>query len=112
LSAIDRIEALVVKEIEAEETVRKLFRGKRRVATTSERNARTLATLTQTLHALQRLRVGSLPEQETLTDDDMPYDIDEFRRDLARRIDAFVASRTDAGDAGGDSGPKPVDAAG
>ena len=112
LSAIDRIEALVAKEIEAEETVRKLFRGKRRVATTSERNARTLATLTQTLHALQRLRAGSLPEQETLTDDDTPHDIDEFRRDLARRIDAFVASRTDAGDADGNSGVTPVDAAG
>lgn len=112
LSAIDRIEALVVKEIEAEETVRKLFRGKRRVATTSERNARTLATLTQTLHALQRLRAGSLPEQETLTDDDTPHDIDEFRRDLARRIDAFVASRTDAGDADENSGVTPVGAAG
>ena len=58
-SAIDRIEALVVKEIEAEETVRKLFRGKRRVATTSERNARTLAIQTETLHALHRLRRGA-----------------------------------------------------
>ena len=95
LSAIDRIEALVVKEIEAEETVRKLFRGKRRVATTSERNARTLATLTQTLQALKRLRAGSLPGTGPSTDDDMPQDIDEFRHDLARRIDAFVASRTD-----------------
>jgi hypothetical protein len=28
--------------------------------------------------------------------DDMSRDIDEFRRDLARRIDAFVASRADA----------------
>ena len=78
----------------------------------SERSARTLAILTQTLHALQRLRAGSLPEQETPHDDDMPRDIDEFRRDLARRIDAFVASRTDAADADGNSGLKPVDEAG
>ncbi len=32
-------------------------------------------------------------------DYDMPADIDEFRNELARRIDAFVASRTDEGDA-------------
>jgi hypothetical protein len=98
-SAIDRLERLVLKEIEAQETVRKSFRGKRRVATTSERNARTLATLTQTLHALQRLRAGIPPEHESFKDDDdMPHDIDEFRRALARRIETFVASRTDAGD--------------
>jgi hypothetical protein len=115
-SPIDRLEALVVKEIEAEEAARAQLVGKRRVVGAAERSARTLATLTQTLHALQRLRAGNAPEHETLTDDDMPddlpRDIDEFRRDLARRIDAFVASRTDAGDADGDSGVTPVDAAG
>ena len=109
LSAIDRIEQLVLKEIEAEETARAELGGKQRAATAGERCARTLATLTQTLHALQRLRAGALPEQETLYDDDMPSDIDEFRRDLARRIDAFVASRTDAADAEGNSGAAPVD---
>ena len=109
LNAIDRIEQLVLKEIEAEEAARAELGGKQRAATASERCARTLATLTQTLHALQRLRAGALPEQETLYDDDMPSDIDEFRRDLARRIDAFVASRTDAADAEGNSGAAPVD---
>ena len=111
-SAIDRIEALVVKEIEAEEAARAQLIGKRRMVGGAERSARTLATLTQTLHALQRLRAGSPPEQESLYDDDMPRDIDEFRRDLARRIDAFVASRTDAADADGDCALKPVDEAG
>ena len=111
-SAIDRIEALVVKEIEAEEAARAQLIGKRRVVGAAERSARTLATLTQTLHILQRLRAGHPPEPETLDDDDMPRDIDEFRRDLARRIDAFVASRTDACPPDGDSGLKPLDETG
>jgi hypothetical protein len=32
-----------------------------------------------------------------LSDDDMPRDIDEFRHELARRIRAFVQSRTGGG---------------
>jgi hypothetical protein len=110
-SPIDRLEALVVKEIEAEEAAHAQRRGKHSVAKTSERNARTLATLTQTLHALQRMRAGENPEHENFNDDydDMPRDLDEFRRDLARRIDAFVASRTDGNDAGGNAEPQPVD---
>ena len=108
-TAIDRIEQLVLKEIEAEEAARAELGGKQRAATASERCARTLATLTQTLHALQRLRAGALPEQETHYDDDIPEDIDEFRYDLARRIDAFVASRTGSANAGGDSESPPVD---
>jgi hypothetical protein len=101
-SPIDRLEALVVKQIEAEEIKRSLYAGKRRAKTTDDRCARTLATLTQTLHTLQRLRAGENPEHESGNDDfdDRPRDIDEFRRDLARRIEAFVASRTDGGDAG------------
>ena len=110
-SAVDRIEALVIKEIEAEEAARVQLIGKRRMVGAAERSARTLATLTQTLHALQRMRAGSPPEQEISSDDDMPANIDEFRRDLASRIDAFVASRTDGGDAQGDPGPRPLDQA-
>jgi hypothetical protein len=37
-------------------------------------------------------------------DDDMPEDIDAFRFDLARRIDAFVAARTGKPDR--DGGPQ------
>lgn len=101
----------MVKEIEAEESARARLGGAQR-KNTAERSARTLATLTQTLHALARLRAGSLPDQETHYDDDMPRDIDEFRRDLARRIDAFVASRTDAADVEENFGAAPVDEAG
>jgi hypothetical protein len=82
--------------------------------TDAERTARTLGLLTQTLQHLQRLRAGRAGEarpHDDDDDDDMPADIDEFRRDLARRIDAFVASRTGARGAEGDCGPAPVDEA-
>lgn len=71
----------------------------------SERTARTLASLTRTLKEVQRLRAAEAEERKKSAaaadddmpeDDDLPRDIDEFRRELARRIDAFVASRTDA----------------
>lgn len=111
-SVIDRLERLVLNEIEGEEA-RRAHRRERSPAAT-ERGARTLAILTQTVKNLQRLRAGDLtdtdtPERDSSHDDDMPHDIDEFRRDLARRIDAFVASRTNGGDAGGDSDAAPVD---
>jgi hypothetical protein len=111
-SAIARIERLVEKELAAEETVRAGLGPLPRPPADAERAARTLATLTQTLHALQRLRSGLAPDTGSNDDDDMPRDIDEFRRDLARRIDAFVESRIDRRDAGGDSRPVPMDAAG
>jgi hypothetical protein len=69
-----------------------------------ERTARTYANLTATLQKLAPLRCR-VAHSESHTDhdyDDMPADLDEFRRDLARRIDAFVASRMDPGAAGDD----------
>jgi transposase-like protein len=108
-STIERLEALVVSAIAAEEAARAQFVGKRPAATITERSARTLATLTQTLRALRQMRGGDLPEQGSSDDDDdMPRDIDEFRIDLARRIDAFVASRTNGGDAVAHHAPAPL----
>ena len=96
-----------MKEIEAEETAQ-ARRGKgRRMPTAADRSTRRLADLTRTLHILQQVRAGRPPREETAHDDmfdDMPIDIDQFRIDLARRIDAFVASRTKPADAEGDSG--------
>jgi hypothetical protein len=108
-SAIARIERLVEKELAAEEAVRAQLGPLSRAPADAERSARTLATLTQTLQVLARLRCGLPPDGGADDDDDMPRDIDEFRRDLARRIDAFVASRTEPRHAHGDSGPAPVD---
>jgi len=95
-STIERIERLVERELEAEEAVRNRLGPLPRAPADAERCARTLATLTQTLHALARLRSGLLPDAG-LSDDDMPRDIDEFRRELARRIRAFVQNRTGGG---------------
>lgn len=60
----------------------------------AERTARTLATLTETLLKVRRLRdVSSTPSGTN--HDDLPADIDGFLDALARRIDPFVRSRTD-----------------
>lgn len=100
-SAAERIAQLVQKELAAAEVMRAQLRAGDCAPIDAERMARTLSTLTQTLQTLQRLRAG----EATRTDDqyDLPRDIDAFRLDLARRIDAFVASRTDAAAADGNS---------
>lgn len=108
-SPIERIEKLVERELAAEEAVRAQLGPLARAPADAERSARTLATLTQTLHALARLRGGAAPDQGSDDDDDIPADIDEFRRDLARRIDAFVAAETHGQDAQDDSRAAALD---
>ncbi len=109
VATIERIERLVERELEAEEAARKSLGSLPRPPADAERCARTLATLTQTLHALSRLRSGLLPDNG-LSDNDMPRDIDEFRREFARRIRMFVQSRTGGGVC--ESGPAHDAAAG
>jgi hypothetical protein len=68
-----------------------------------ERAARALAALTRTLRELN----GLLSQRQAAAvdaHDDMPEDIDAFRLDLARRINAFVAARTGKPDR--DGGPQ------
>jgi hypothetical protein len=60
----------------------------------AERTARTLATHARTLREVQRIRGAASLPAGTDDDDNMPADIDEFRRELARRIHAFVDTRT------------------
>ena len=108
-SAIDRIERLVAQELAAEEAGRAQLGLLPRGPGDAERCARTLAILTRTLQALARLRGGATEHGLRHDDDDMPADIDEFRNQLARRIDAFVASRTDGRNAGGVPEPAPPD---
>jgi hypothetical protein len=79
-----------------------------RNAGSSVRSARTLASLTETLQKLQRMQ--PTPANTGPDDADMPADIDEFRKELARRIDVFVLEQTDPGNGGGAVVP-PVDAA-
>jgi len=98
-SALDRLEAAVLKELSTVETMRASLGAEPLRPMDAERTARTLSTLTETLAKLRRLRLAQ-PQAGSDHDDDIP-DIDEFRRDLARRINLFVASRTGGGNAAG-----------
>jgi hypothetical protein len=64
--------------------------------TEREGNARTLATLVKTLRELAAFDEAQKPRKKEAQDDDdpVPTDIDEFRRELARRMQQFVESRT------------------
>jgi hypothetical protein len=97
----ERLARLVEREIAAEEAVRDHLGNTPRASGDAGRTARTLATLAQTLQMLMRLRCGAAPDPGP-DDDDIPRDIDEFRRELARRIEAVVASQAEPGDAGCD----------
>ena len=94
-SVADRLEAALEQELRKVESLRGESepRGKRSVE--AERIARTLATLTETLFKVRRLREpGNISGSN---DDDLPSDADGFRLALAHRIEVFVRSRTDAG---------------
>ncbi len=58
--------------------------------------ARAISILTEAFNRLQRLRASS---NGSIHDDisDMPADLDAYRLELARQIDAFIESRTNAG---------------
>jgi hypothetical protein len=103
-SAIERTQRLVEQELAALEATRASLGSLARAPTDAERCARILSILSQTLHRLMRMQAGAAPEQERTDDDDLPADIDERRNELARRIDAFVASRTHGRDGGGAPG--------
>jgi len=89
LSAAERIEALVVKELEAEEAARAALGTRPRPRYDAERCARTLSVLTQTLERLRRLPAKSGGDKD---DDPAPLDIDALREKLTRRINGMVES--------------------
>jgi hypothetical protein len=89
-----RLERALEKELRQIEHAQAGASRRKPDATEADRTARTLATLARTLKEVRRLRGDADPAGRN-DDDDMPADIDEFRRDLARRIDAFVASWSD-----------------
>jgi hypothetical protein len=98
---VERLLHAVANELSTVEAMRAHQGAAPQAPADAERTARTLESLTRTLREAQRLR-GAATNPAGLDADDMPRDIDEFRLDLARRIDAFVASRTDAGPRDGD----------
>jgi hypothetical protein len=105
---VARLYRAVMDELVAVETLRAQLKHEPKSPQDAERTARTLSSLTETLQKLQRLQCA-VP-QSGPHDDDIPADIDEFRTELARRIEAFVASRSDPGACGGPSAAS-VDAA-
>jgi hypothetical protein len=118
LSIADRLERAVEKELAAVERKRMFLGARPESVTDGEKTARTLASLTDTLHKIARLHCPDAPlpafgqNNHQETHDDLPADIDEFRLALARRIEAFVRSRGGAtvpstGDAGGGEPPQP-----
>jgi len=113
LPLADRLEQAVEKELAAIERKRRLLGLRPESIADGERTARTLASLTETLNKIRRLRCPETPVVNAPTPDnyeyDMPADIDEFRLALARRIENFVRSRTGAAvpPAGEPSGPGP-----
>ena len=90
-----RLHRAVLEELAALESLRAQIRREPHSAGEAERTARTISRLTETLQKLQRLQCNP---PENGSDYDMPADIDEFRNELARRIDEFVSSRTHTGD--------------
>ncbi len=65
-----------------------------------ESDTRSLAVLVKTvreLAALDEVRDAHNNSTDVIDDDPIPQDIDEFRRELARRMDAFVVARTGPG---------------
>jgi hypothetical protein len=75
------------------------LQGHRQQPDDRERDARMLAVLVKTLRELSSLDDNARAGAPTMTappdqDDDIPRDIEEFRRELARRIHAFVGEGT------------------
>jgi hypothetical protein len=95
-TTIKRLHRAVLEELAAVETMRAALTREPQSPADAERTVRTLSNLTEILQKLQRLQCA-LPGTQS-HDDDLPVDIDEFREELARRIEAFVASRADEGD--------------
>ncbi len=95
---VERLYRDVLEEITAVEALRAQLKRQPQSALDGERTARTLSSLAETVNKLQRMQCGNL--QSGQDHDDMPRDIDEFRNELARRIEAFVESRADESDAG------------
>src|SRR6185437_9823082 len=98
-AALDRIERAVLKELETVETMRASLDKEPLRPIDAERTARTLSIHAETLAKLRRHRLAAAAPSGPDHDDDFPADLDAFRDELARRIRAFIASRTAGSDA-------------
>lgn len=104
-SVAERLEAALERELRKVENLRADLGRPEKRTQQSDRIARTLATLTETLFRVRRLREPG--NNSGSNDDDLPSDADGFRLALAHRIEVFVRSGTDGSVSEGD---KPGDA--
>lgn len=91
---VERLIAGVRTELDIYEAMRARLKHLPQSPLDGERTARTLSSLTTTLHRLQRLRAGHYESTPHDDYDDFPTDLDAFRDELARQIDEFVRSRS------------------
>jgi hypothetical protein len=94
---IDRVRAAVEREIVAIEAVLTRVEGARLRSADAERAARTLATLVKTLREVAALQRDEKPEQTSgEAEQDEFRDLEEFRAELAERLDRLRQSRDPA----------------
>ena len=90
LTLVERVRAAVVREIAAIEAVLARVEGARLHSSDAERAARTLATLVKTLREVAALESASTEETAGREDDGDEFrDIEEFRRELMRRLEGL-----------------------
>ena len=100
MALIERVTQAVERELSQIEIIVGGNRVKPAQRTEAERRARTLASLARTLSEVRKLRADETkPKRDN--DDDLPRDLDEFRRTLSRRLEQMVRARSDV-PAGGD----------
>lgn len=98
---VPRLQGAVAQVLPAIEAIIARLAGGADNPRTMEQASRALGSLTRTLRQLNALLAehkGRLDAAHPYADD-MPEDLDEFRLELARQIEAFVASRTNEEDA-------------
>jgi hypothetical protein len=103
---LDRLEREVRAHLALVTAARERLQGLPPRPREGEASARTLTSLTAVLQKIHLMRCGLNPSDTH--DDDIPADIDAFRDEIARRIEAFVASRREPDDADGASGSGAV----
>ena len=107
-AVVARLRRAVLDELTVVESLRDRLKNEPQSQVAAERTARTLSILTDTVQKLQRLQYA-VPASGSLYD--IPADIDEFRNELARRIDEMVSSWSDEGAREQSVAPRPDDPA-